>query len=595
MPRRACVLLLIVVTGSRAADAVQLGLLGGPDHVAITETKRQEPLPPTAPTLDQDTPEVATDAVALGLDEPVPAAPTLRTVVERVETRDGDRFTDIAAAPDGGLVACGILQHATAVPAGVPARRLNAADVGRGTCFVARLSADALQMEWIALLPGGFLAPSRLAVMADGSIVVGGRVTDAAVASGLPACKPATDWQKGPAALARLSADGRRLLWLRRAGPNMADITGLCIASGTRVVYTGSAMGRQMAQYVLQMDADGARVDFARAKDGTAPSWAIYLHPNESQLKQAYVSFYRRGADGWHDYDGPDGWGRTRFGLVGFRRGGQVVQLPGGDLAVTSCLQYNFRVEGQKQFPAFDLLLARYGTDGALVWATNLYQEGDGVHTPDQLPMDLTYHASTDTLYVLAKQHGSNRYRFAGHLDGDTGNMMLGWLGNVDAETGSLQAGWYFQNNRHGRYRADGRPASPPHPSLAGNSLSRVRVDASGTVWLAGQAGAKMWTTPNAYQAWEGTWTGGGAACLLALSPSLGSVHYASVLHGGEPGSAFHGLVATRNGMVAVGQVRGAAEQAAEPLPWSRSAADGETAALARFPLQRPPAEAAAR
>ena len=250
------------------------------------------------------------------------------------------------------------------------------------------------------------------------------------------------------------------------------------------------------------------------------------------------------------------------FYLTGFRHGGQVLILPGGDILVSGCLQYDFRenprkdgtVTKGKKFPAFDYFLARYSSEGEIRWSTNLYQPGDSIHTPDQKPLDLAYDPKNDSIYALVKQHGSNVYRFKGNLAGDTGNLTISWLGKVDAKTGTLQEGWYFQNNRNGQFENNGIPKSPPHPKLAGNALTRVAIGADESVYLAGAGAAHTWTTKNALQAWPEDQDGGGEGALLSLSPDLATVNFATCLFTDtETNFSPSGLAVTKAGIIVAG------------------------------------------
>ncbi|MEM7012433.1 MAG: hypothetical protein AAF585_13230 [Verrucomicrobiota bacterium] len=536
----------------------------------------------------------------------------LFTATSQAETLGGGAFglgpestiADLAARPDDSIVACGILDSAAAIPKATQTHLLLRGDHDSGKrAFVAQFSANLDQLDWIAVFPGDALEPTRMALGKDGAIAIGGRHL-----GGLATLDVKQEnWKKSKGALAKVAADGSRVLWVSPAGPNQGAVTGIAIDHKDRVFFTADSTVRQASNYILRKNGETGRNE-----EWEKTGWCVYLHPNQEALKAEgqYFAFYDKAKieteNGFgFDYDGPDGWGPTQFSTHGFRVGGEVLVLPDGDVIVSSCLQYDFRVNKRiapkppspkpkselyslldgdekekheliekpkeikpknpkpepvgnirkgKSFPAFDYFLARYSGEGELRWSTNLYQPGDGVHTPDQKPLDLAYDAKNDAIYVLVHQHGSNKYRFKGNLVGDTGNLMISWLGRVRAEDGALENGWYFQNNRHGKFETGGVPKSPPYPQLAGNALRRVRSTEGGEVIVAGSAGAKMWTTENALQTWPPDQGGGGEGALLRLSPDLNSVQYASCLFADlETSFAVKGLAVTSKGIVIAG------------------------------------------
>ena len=453
-----------------------------------------------------------------------------------------DAASAVAIAPDGDVVIAGTLGEGLDPPAGLSVHRLMQAgdgEVGR-RAFVAKLAPDLDSMRWLALFPAEALEPTRIAVADDGTIVLGGkRLARLATLSG-----DADAWGGREAAIASLAPDGATLNWIRPGGPNQQAVSGLAVDSQGRVYWTAGTTGRGNAAYLLRYAADGGPAPWTARGER---SWCVDLHTSAEDLRrpgQYWHDYFlpfeednQEGGDGYHDYDGEGGWEGVRFNLHGIRVGGQVIVLPDGDVVVSGGMQYDFRVKGKKKFPAFDLFLARYSAEGELRWSTNLYQPGDSVHTPDQKPIDLAYDAAGDAVIVLAKQHGSNVYRFKGDLVGDTGNLMISWVGRVDAATGDLKAGWYFMNNRHGRFDDRGKPLSPPYPKLAGNALQRVRVDAAGRVYVAGNGGAVTWTSPDAWRDWPADQAGGSHGMLYVLAPDLSKVLYGTVIRG-ERGEA---------------------------------------------------------
>lgn len=514
-------------------------------------------------------------------------------------------IADLAARPDESIVACGLLDPEAPFPKAKAVHLLLEGEHESGSrAFIAQFAADLSSLDWIAVFPADCMEPNRLALGPDGSIAIGGSHL-----GGLAALdKKGENWGKSGGALAKLTADGSEALWVSPAGPNQGAVTGLAIGAEGRVFFTADSRVRSAANYLLRKNGETGRNE-----DWAETGWCVYLHTNQEALKAEgqFLAFYQlartQSEEGFgFDYDGEGGWGPTQFSLHGFRVGGEVIVLPDGDVVVSSCLQYDFRVNQRiapkppepepkseldtlldgdekkpksplidepkkiepkakpeivgnlkkgKSFPAFDYFLARYSADGEVRWSTNLYQAGDGVHTPDQKPLDLAYDPKQDAVYVLAHQHGSNLYRFKGELVGDTGNLMISWLGKVRASDGGLEAGWYFQNNRLGNFAAGGVPKSPPYPQLAGNALRRVRIGPDGGIFVAGSAGAKMWTTDDALQTWPADQSGGGQGALLELSPDLSKVRYASCLFSDLPDSfSARGLAVTSKGVIMAGK-----------------------------------------
>ena len=515
----------------------------------------------------------------------------------------GSEIRDLAARPDGSIVACGTLGGKSPIPKAGKTEHLFTGqhDTGiRG--FVAEFSADLSRLKWISVFPTDSIQPTRMALGKDGSIAIGGK--HLGQLADLDSKKE--NWTKSTGALAKLSPDGNQVLWVSPTGPNQEAVTGIDVDDQGRVYFMAGSRVRSAANYLLRKNGKtGANEPWEKT------GWCVYLHRNQEALKAEgqYIAFYdkarNQSEDGFgFDYDGEGGWGPVGFSLQGFRIGGNVRVLPDGDVLVSSGLQYDFRVNERvapkpkaarpkseldslldgdakkpkleekpekitnpkqkeesgpirkgKSFPAFDYFLARYSPDGDLRWSTNLYQSGDSVHTPDQKPIDLAYDAGSDTIYTLVKQHGSNIYRFKGQLVGDTGNLMISWLGKVDAKTGALAEGWYFQNNRLGDFGPNGIPQSPPYPKLAGNALRRVAIGPGGSIYLAGSGGAQTWTTDNALQAWPKDQAGGAQGVLVELSRDLEKVRRATCLFvDAEETFAPHGLVVTEKGIILAGR-----------------------------------------
>ncbi|MFW6066620.1 MAG: hypothetical protein ACOC9S_07345, partial [Planctomycetota bacterium] len=474
-----------------------------------------------------------------------------------------DKVTDMAALADGSLVVCGVTQSprewAVNVPIHCPA---GSGDIDEDCPFVAKLSADLTELEWLSVLPCGSFEPIRLAIGPDDSVYLGGGKGE-----NIASVAPDEDWSGRESVIARISADGSELLWVRAGGPNQSPVTGLDVDSKGRVYWTAGTKGRSQAAYLLRLNADGSSSEWEYER---TRGWCVDLHHSDEQLNDEgqYWWFYKRGwsegnEGGYFDYDGEGGWAPVKFWLRGIRQGGQVVVLPDGDIVVSGTMQYDFQVKGKQGFPAFDVLLARYRSDGKLLWSTNLYREGDSVHTPDQKAQDLHYDPNTGDLYMVAWQHGSNQYRFKGNLVGDTGNISIFWIGRVDAEKGDLLDGWYFHNIKpgsNGRFQEDGTPTG--WPKLSGNYISRVSTDDRGRVYVTGRGAPVTWTCENAHQSWpDEQWSRYGF--LYVLTPNLDNILYATIVRGTETDedgkvvgeSLFDGLAVTSEGVYVAGWV----------------------------------------
>ncbi len=517
----------------------------------------QEPTTDTPEPQDED----AASPVArepTGRWDPQSTADVSAMVFGSHSDSESDRITDMVALPDGSLLICGVIHGLNDWVEGVPMRRPGAGGggVGRDSPFVAKVAYDLSKLEWVSVMGAETFKPSRMAVAPDGSIYLGGEKGDE-----IKSIAPDEDWDGRHSVIAKLCEEGRELEWVRAGGANQTGVTGLDVDDKGRVYWTAGTRGARMAAYLIRLNPDGSSSEWDYE---ATRHWAVDLHHNDEQLNQEgeFWWFYKRGwnegeQDGYFDYDGEDGWAPVRFWLHGIREGGQVIVLPDGDIIVSGTMQYDFQVRGKRRFPAFDLLLARYRSDGKLLWSTNLYMPGDSVHTPDQKAQDLHYDPNTGNLYVLAWQHGSNVYRFKGDLVGDTGNLSIYWLGRVDVQTGDLRDGWYFHNIRpdsNGHFQDDGTPTG--WPALSGNYISRVRTDDEGRVYITGRGATKTWTCENTHQSWPGDqW--GRYGFLYVLTPELDRILYATLIRGTETdddgevigGSSFDGLAVTPSGV----------------------------------------------
>lgn len=493
-----------------------------------------------------------------------------------------EEIIDMVARADGRLVMIGMLSSRDGIPPSKVQHVLVDKQEGAGYAFVAELSADGERFLWFSVFGADIINPTGLALGPDGSIAIGGGTLGRTAQVAGP---DAGDFGKCKSVVLKVTADGSRVEWIRAGGPNQDAISDIAVDSKRRVVFLSGSFVRGGAAYVLRKNPDGSDSFFPGQPSGR--EWAIDfdvrggLFTEEGQIGAYYAK--GKSGDGF-DYDGPGKWGPVRFKLLGIRQNGHVVLMPNDDIVVCGTLQYDFRVKGDKQFPAFDTIVARFREDGSLIWSSNLYQPNDSVHTPDQKDADMIYNPVNGDLYLLIGQHGSNVYRFKGNLYGDTGNLFIYWLGQVNAETGEVKEGWYWQNSRNTGYTDNGIPKSPPYPKLAGNSGAAIDVDSLGNIYMVGNAGARAFTTPNAWQPWPADQGGGGNAALTVLSPNLDRILYASMIKGPEQGKiSANALVVTSQG-VWVGGNSESALFPSQPKPWSAKTLSGESdAALTRF------------
>lgn len=491
-----------------------------------------------------------------------------------------EEFTDIVARGDGRLVAVGVLASSTP-PSGAGATHyLVDRQGGDQHAFVAEFSADGQTLNWIGLFGGDLFDPKCLALGPDGSIAIGGRIHDR--------MKRVADAEfKGRTSVVlKVAADGSSVEWIRDGAPNQALVEDIVVDSKGRVLFAGGTRGRGAAAYIMRINPDGSPSSFPGQPESR--EWSIDFDVRGGQFVEegqvgAFYALDEAGPDGY-DYDGDGPWGPTWYKLHGLRQGGSLVILPNDDIVAAGTLQYTFKVKGTRSFPAFDTIVARWDADGRLKWSTNLYQEGDGVHTPDQKDKDLVYNPVNGDLYVLVGQHGSNVYRFKGKLVGDTGNLFISWIGQVDTDTGDIKEGWYWMNSRNTDYTDNGIPKSPPHPRLAGNGAEALGVDSQGHIYFAGNSGAKAFSTPNAWKKWPQSESGGGNAALTVLTPNLDRILYATQIMGDEhKKSRARGMAVTSSGVWVAGRngSRGFANSGAS---WSSSTVSGDSdAAIARF------------
>ena len=480
----------------------------------------------------------------------------------------GAEIKDMRSGADGSLYITGFIHGEKSLPKADKVYKLGTGKIGDFSCFAAKLSADASKIIWFSVLPENSLDPNRMVVSKEGTVYVGGKYKDSLKSHS--ANHADNNYGKTKLAILKFSPDGSKLEWIRTGGPNQSDLTGMCVDNKGNLVWTGSPSGQGQASYVIKMDPSGKYLDWADAGKEGKPSWTIYLHDNDEQIKTNFTSFYTKGGKEGFDYDGPGKWGKVKFWRRSFRLGGQVICLPDGDFIVTASYFYYFKEGKNKGFPAFDGYIGRYSSEGKLKWCSNMYQDGDSVHTPDQKPVDMVYDDKSDSIYVLFKQHGSNVYRFKGTLLGDTGNLMICWVGKLNATSGKLEKGWYFQNNRNGKYQSNGLPASPPHPKLAGNNLTRIALGEDGNIYLAGSGAPKMWTSKNAVMTFPEDQSGGGQGAFIVLDNNLNYLYATCIGSGKSDCSAtFKGLAINKYGVFLGGSLSGAGFHKGTSPAWS--------------------------
>lgn len=444
-----------------------------------------------------------------------------------------EEIFDMVARQNGNMILSGLLPSRDSIPAA--ARQRHQLIDGQGSQnfgFLAEISADGTEILWMSVFGGDLLRPEVLALSPDGSIAVGGRILN----RGKKHPDIQGDFDGLDSVVGRVAADGSRVLWMREGGANQNAVRGLAVDQDGRVYFSAGGRERGMRAYVIRLNADGSHSNFAKSALGGNEFWAINfdVRTPEYQVPGQIGAFYAKGVGQAYAYDGPQGWGPVRWFLQGIREGGHIAFLPNGDFVVTGSLQYNFIKGRDPNFPAFDLIMARYTQDGELVWSTNLYRQGDSVHTPDQFDQHLLYNPANGDLYVAAIQHGSNHYRFKGELLGDTGNLMICWIGQVNPENGQLRNGWYWQSNSNGQYHASGSPQSPPHPKLTGNRPARITTDSEGRIYMVGQGSARMFTTPNTWKPWPESQVGGRSPGIVVLSPNLDRHVFVSTIRGDD-------------------------------------------------------------
>ncbi|MGF1447799.1 MAG: hypothetical protein ACFB20_00125 [Opitutales bacterium] len=478
-------------------------------------------------------------------------------------------ITDMLTLPDGRVVVCGTTNTRGTLPKANVVHWLFDQAVGTNMAFVARFSADLQEAQWLSVFPYDCIVPRRIARSPDGTIVVGGRRMERLL-EWVPDHQQAR-WQNNQAVLIKLSADGSEVRWVHPGAPDQIDVTGLAVSPAGAVIWSGGTMGRRQAALICQIDPEGQHLLPWKGRPDADLPWAINLHGSAPDLSgpSQFWHFYDRAQEQPYDYDGKRGASKAvRIEAEGLRQGGPLLQLPDGDLIVGATFQYNFNEPGGRRHGGLDLFLARFAADGRLKWSTNLYRRGDGLHRVEQRLVDLAYDVATGSVFVLAHQHGTGRYRLKGDLIGNVGNQALSWVGKVDARTGGLLNGWYFQNPR---------PDSPDGwPQLSNNALSAIAVDDAGQVYLTGSGGAAVVTTKGAVQSWPEPQKGGEHGVLLVLDNELRRLRFATLLRGLEeadlrrwPALTFDALALNHVGVLLGGSTQSALLPLQHMAAWS--------------------------
>ncbi len=478
-------------------------------------------------------------------------------------------ITDVITLPNGKIVACGTTNTRNTLPEAEAVHLLFDQAIGTNMAFVAQFSADLQKAEWLSVFPYDCIVPRRLAHAPDGTIVVGGRRMERLL-EWVPENQQAR-WQSNQAVLLKLAADGSAVRWVHPGAPDQIDVTGLAVDAEGNVIWSGGTLGRRQAALVCRIDPEGQRLLLWAGRPDADLQWALNLHGTAPDLNgpNQFWHFYGRASEEPYDYDGKRGAAReVRVESEGLRQGGPLLLLPDGDVVVGATFQYNYNEPGGRRHGGVDLFLARFTADGRLKWSTNLYRRGDGLHNVEQRLIDLAYDAVSDSLFVLAHQHGTGRYHLMGEQVGNVGNHALSWVGKVDPVSGGLRRGWYFQNPR---------PDSPEGwPLLSSNALRALAVDDAGQVYLTGSGGSAVITTRGAVQSWPELQKGGEHGVLLVLDNDLRRLRFATVLRGIEeadlrrwPALTFNALALNRNGVVLGGSTQTALLPLQATAPWS--------------------------
>jgi hypothetical protein len=485
------------------------------------------------------------------------ASPGRTSVTRFLIGGPGDDSVDcVIATENGDLLIAGVVAAAGNLPQAASMHQPLGPLDGTDLPFLARISGDLQTLHWVSALPGGSLKAQQLALGPDGAIFLGGsrgkNLHDLAAKAGR---QVVDNWARSSIAIVKFASDGSQVDWISPGGPNQKNskVTGLVVDEQGRASFLAHPDGRGKAAYCLRLQPNGDH--FA---DWDTAGWAISLHHKEKQLLEPgqFGAFYQ--TVNHTDLDGPEGWREIHFKLYSIRQTGQVLLLDDGGVVLAGTLAYDFKEEGKKWFPAFDYFLARYDATGKLLWSTNLYADGDSVHTPDQKPQCLSIDTATGDLLVGVKQHGSNQYRLAGELKGDTGNMLISWIGRVDLATGALKHGWYWHVQKYpGSVKYDQR-GMPTHgwPSLAGNRMTGLANDAEGRVWFAGGAPHESYTSADAYAPWPAD-RRDGQPYLAALDPSFKGMVYATTFAGTSGGGAAEALAMLDTGIALAGRFTG--------------------------------------
>ena len=215
----------------------------------------------------------------------------------------GAEIKDMTSSSDGSIYLTGFIHAESSIPKAGKVHKLSSGKIGEFSTFAAKMSADASQIEWFAVMPEKSMDPSKIVIASNGSIYVGGQYKEGL--STLKEQHESSNYSKSKIAILKLANDGSKLEWIRTGGPNQSKLTGMCADKKGNIVWTGEPSGQMQASYVIKMDPTGTYLNWNDAGKDGKPSWTIYLHDNDVQIKEKFTPFYTKGDKEGYDYDGP--------------------------------------------------------------------------------------------------------------------------------------------------------------------------------------------------------------------------------------------------------------------------------------------------